>query len=190
MALSLVTGPALEPVFLAEARAQCKVDIPDEDATIAGYLLTAREYVETATGRSLLTQTWELTLDAWPEQIVLPRPPAQSVTSVTYLDDAGNQQTLDPSQYRLVKLATGDWAVVRAYNVTWPMVRSIEACITVRFVCGYGSAPGAIPESLRQAILLLVEHWFKNRGAVSAKGTEKEIPLGFENLIFPYRTRL
>ncbi len=187
MALSLVTAPTLDPVSLAEARAQCKLDIPDEDALIAGYLLAAREHVETETHRALITQTWDLTLDEWPEQIVLPRPPVQSVTAITYLDSAGTLQTLNPSQYRLLKLATGEWAVCRAYGVVWPAVQSIEACITVRFVCGYGSAPGSIPEALRQAILLLVEHWHKNRSAVSEKGTEREIPLGVERLIFPHR---
>jgi uncharacterized phiE125 gp8 family phage protein len=185
--LSIVTPPASDPVSLAEAKTHLRITAPDEDALIVGYLLAAREHVETITRRALLTQTWDYSIDAWADRIVLPKPPVQSVTSISYLDQAGATQTLSAALYRLVKQSTGEWAILKAYNAVWPAVQTVESCITIRFVCGYGTPPGSIPEAIRQAILLLVGHWFANREAVNVGNIVNELPLGVEPLLFPHR---
>src|SRR5258708_4447699 len=109
--LTLVTGPTAEPVSFAEAKAQCRVTAADEDGLIAGFLVAARAHCEDFTHRVFTTQTWALTIDGgWPSvfdqctvmrhtRIVLPNPPAQSVTGITYIDTTGAQQTLPPNQY-------------------------------------------------------------------------------------------
>lgn len=185
MSLTLVTGPTREPVTLAEARAQCRIDSSVEDGLIAGDILAARQHVEIYTRRAMLTQTWDQTLDELGTEIVLLKPPVQSVTSVKYLDASGVEQTLNSSQYRLVQRSTGEFVIVPAYGVTWPTVQPVESAVTVRFVAGYSS--DAFPEPLRKAVLLLVSHWFENRSAVDERGTAAEIPLGFEALVFPFR---
>lgn len=167
MATTLVTPPTVEVVTLAEAKAHCRIDIDDDDGLIAGYILDGRNYVETETRRALMTQTWDLTLDyAWPKEridgswrkrIVLPRPPVQSVTSISYIDGAGATQILAANQYKLAKADTGEWFIEPAYGVSWPTVRNEMAAISVRFVAGYGSNPGDVPEALRHAILFGVE---------------------------------
>ena len=40
MILRLVTAPAVEPVSLAEAKTQCRVDITDDDAYITALILS------------------------------------------------------------------------------------------------------------------------------------------------------
>jgi uncharacterized phiE125 gp8 family phage protein len=187
VALSLITGPTMEPVSLAEAKAHCRITEADEDGVIAGYILAARNHVETETRRALLTQTWELTLDAWPASIVLPRPPAISITSISYVDAQGATQTLAADQYRLVKQDTGEWAIIPAYQVTWPTLRVDASVVTVRYACGYGTLPGSIPEELRQAMLLLVEHWFRNRGPVAIGTIANNLDRTVDSLLFPHR---
>ena len=185
MSVTLITGPTREPVSLAEAKAHCRVDTNDEDGLIAGYLLAARQHVETYTRRALLTQTWDQSVDELGSEIVLLRPPVQSITSLKYLDSTGVEQTLAPSQYRLVKRATGEFVIVPAYGVTWPTAQAVEAAVTVRFVAGY--LPETVPEPLRHGILLLVGHWYENREAVDTRGSASEVPMGFEPLVFPFR---
>lgn len=185
MSLTLVTGPTRDPVSLAEAKAHCRIDTADDDGLIAGYLLAARQHVEIYTRRALITQTWDQIGDELGSEIVLERPPVQSVTSVKYLDSAGVEQTLAPSQYRLVQRRTGEFVIVPAYGVTWPSVQDVESAVTVRFVAGY--LPEAFPEPLRHAILLLVGHWYEHREAVDDRGTAAEVPIGFEPLVFPFR---
>jgi len=197
VATTLVTPPATDPVTLVEAKAHCRVDIDDDDGYLAGVILAARQHLETETRRAFMQQTWDLTLDyAWPmeridgclrNRIVLTRPPVQSVTSISYIDTAGAAQTLAADQYKLAKGDTGEWFVEPAYGVSWPYIRREMAAITVRFVAGYGSNPGDVPEPLRQAMLLLIGSWYENREAVNVGNIVNELPLAVASLVFPFR---
>jgi uncharacterized phiE125 gp8 family phage protein len=151
MGLSLVTGPALEPVSLIEAKQHCRVDSTDDDGLIAGYILSARSWAEDLTRRAFTTQTWDYTIDSdWPRmrvgycdvyRIELPKPKLISVSSVSYVDTNGASQTLATDQYTVN--ATGITGLIDpAYGVTWPQVRDQMNAITVRFVCGFGPNPG------------------------------------------------
>lgn len=198
MGLTLVTGPSTEPVTLAEAKAHCRVAISDDDGLIAGYIIAARMHLETETRRAFMTQTYDATFDyEWPRvwdrckvdyrpQITLPKAPLQSVTSVTYVDDAGASQTLATDQYRVS--ANGIEGLIEpAYNVSWPTVREQMGCVTVRFVCGYGANPSDVPEPLRQAILLLVGHFYENREPVNVGNIVTPLPFAVDALVFPFR---
>ena len=44
-----------------------------------------------------------------------------------------------------------------------------------------------VPEPLRQAIRLLVAHWYENRGIVAAGGEVAVLPQSVAALIAPYR---
>lgn len=162
MGLSLVTGPTAEPVTLAEAKAHLRVSIADDDGLIAGYILAARRYAEGYTRRSFCTQTWNYTLDHdWPwmcvdeyykRRIMLPLPPLQSVSSITYVDTDGATQTLASDQY-VVRTDETSGIIEEAYNVTWPVVRCQSAAMTVQFVAGWAQ----VPDEIRTAIMLHVE---------------------------------
>lgn len=192
MGLLLVTPPAAEPLTLVEAKAQCRVDGDDEDGLFAGYILAARCAVEDFTRRKLATQTWDYTIDCdWPRPrvggyyrplITLPCAPLQSVTSVKYYDTAGVVQTLATDQYR-VDLSELEGRIQPAYGVTWPSVRDQIATIVVRIVVGYT----AIPEPIRQAMLLTVSHFDKNRESVITGTIVSEMPQSAQALLFPYR---
>ena len=187
MPLSLVTPPALDPVSIVEARAQCRIDDSVEDGLLAGYLLAARDYVETYTRRALITQTWDQTADTLGAEIVLKKPPVQSITSVKYFDSTGTELTLAADQYRLIRRDTGEHVIVPAYGVTWPTPRDIEGAVTVRFVAGYGALSSDVPEAIRQAIKLMVAHWDANREAVNVGNIVNEMPLAVDALLFPHR---
>jgi uncharacterized phiE125 gp8 family phage protein len=63
----LVEGPAVEPVSLADMKAHLRVDDDAEDALIEGLVKAARLMVEAASRRLLVSQTWRVLLDRWPE---------------------------------------------------------------------------------------------------------------------------
>lgn len=187
MGLLPVTPPSLEPVSLAEARAHCRVTPDEDDALLAGYILAARQHVEVHTRRALMQQTWDLTIDdAWPDIITVPRPPLVSVVSVSYLDTTGVLQVLPADQY-LVSVGGIEGRISPAYGQSWPSVRRQLDAITVRFTCGYGTNPGDVPNPLRQAMLLLVGHWYENRETVVLGTIATELPLSVKALLFPYR---
>ena len=189
MALELVTGPTHEPVTLTEAKAQLRLDVADDDGLLAGYLLAAREFIEGQTKRDLVEKTWDYTADyGWPARnyrpyIRLPVNPVKSVTSVTYVDEAGTTQTLDPSQY-IVAARSDRSHIEPAVNSHWPTVKRIPDAITVRFVSGYENCP----PDLKAAIMLLAGHFYENREAVSAKAMN-EVPFSVDALLSPYVDR-
>ena len=176
MSTQVVIQPATEPVSLAEAKAYLRVTSSDEDATISFLIGVAREAAEHELGRSLITQTREKTLDVFPIDIRLDYPPVQSVTSIKFLDENGDEQTLSSSSYKLdnasdskpawVKIATG-----RSWPSTYPEINAVR----VRYVAGWASA-AEVPQSIKQWMLLNIGHWYENREATSEAKRE---PLPF-----------
>jgi hypothetical protein len=69
MPLILTAAPAAEPVSLAEAKAFLRVAHADEDVLISDLVQSAREPVEAVPGLALITQSWRVPLDAWPERL-------------------------------------------------------------------------------------------------------------------------
>src|SRR5262245_50678948 len=56
----------LEPVTLAQAKKQLRIEIPDDDALIASKLSAARRMCETWIKRSFLATTWRASWDSFP----------------------------------------------------------------------------------------------------------------------------
>jgi uncharacterized phiE125 gp8 family phage protein len=169
MYLERLTPPAETPVTLAEAKAQLRVLSSDEDTLIGSLIQVATALLDGRNGmlgRALVSQAWRMKIDRFPRTIELPLPPLISVQAITYLDTAGDSQTLDPSLY-IVDTGTYVGRVRPAYQAVWPIPQSIELAVTVDFTCGYGAA-SAVPMTIKQAMLLLINHWFFNRGSIGA----------------------
>lgn len=176
MALKLITPAVDLAVSLAEAKLHLRVETTDEDALITALVMAATEMAEQKTGRAIMAQTWELTLDAFPDAFQLTRLPVASITSVKYWDAAGNQQTLSSGQYTLDN--TDDYGpayVVPVYGDTWPDTRAQINAVAVRYVACYANA-AAVPESIKAWIKLQVSAMYENR---EAEGAVQTFKLGF-----------
>jgi uncharacterized phiE125 gp8 family phage protein len=193
MALRLETAPAIEPITLADLKNDIKVDsdLEFDDLLIGSLLTAARKWVENTARRALVTQSWALWLDDWPadDWIAVPRPPIQSVDSIKYYDNSDNEYTLSSSVYQVDTISEPGRVVLRS-GQAWPS--SIELrpanAVAVNFTAGYGGDETAIPEEYKQAIRLLVGHWYENRGAVASTGAvPKEVPFGVMALLWQDR---
>lgn len=160
MTYVVVVPPSEEPVSVTEAKAQARISGATSDAEIAVMIKAARQYAELELHRFLVTQTVEAYFDSFGSCIKLP--PLQSVTSITYVDYNGSTQTLAADQYR-VDNKSQPARITEAYGIVWPSTQDVTNAVTVRFVAGYGLA-AAVPECIKQWILLRVEHYFDNRG--------------------------
>jgi uncharacterized phiE125 gp8 family phage protein len=175
--LALTTGPAVEPVTAAELKDHCRIDTDADDDYIDSLLLAARLDTEMVQHRQLITATYTLKMDRFPREdyIDLPRPPAQSVTSITYVDDSGVTQTLSASTYTLD--AAGDpGRVYLNYDYTWPSIRGQRNAVTVVYVAGYGDTAADVPETTRHSIRLKAAHWYENREPVLTGSIATPIP--------------
>jgi uncharacterized phiE125 gp8 family phage protein len=202
VALILVTPPATEPVSLAEARLHLRIadDVIEDDDLITDLITAARQQVENVTGLALIEQTWRLDLSGWREEpwhcwlpsgseaVQLPRPPLIEVTELAYDDVDGDEQELTEDTDFVVVLG-GETAglVLPAYSESWPTVRPMPNAVRIEYSAGYGGDAGDVPQALRQAMLLLIGHWYENREAAQA-GALSEAPLAVESLLAPYRS--
>jgi uncharacterized phiE125 gp8 family phage protein len=186
MALKLITAPSDEPITLAEAKLHCRVDGSDEDTLLTLMIGAARRAAENRTGRALLTQTWELALDAFPaSEIELPLPPVQSITSIKYLDANGAEQVVDGADYALDNYGSMRHWVIPAAGAEWPASLAAANAVKVRFVAGYGAA-AAVPQDIKAWLLLAIGTMYSHREAV-AQGQLVELPGGFwQGLLDPY----
>lgn len=164
MTLKLVTAPSTYPITTAAAKLHLRVDASDEDTLIDALITAATEMAEQHTGRAIMQQTWQLTLDEFPEYFELTRVPVQSITSITYVDTAGATQTLSNTQYALAQDDFGFARIDPTYDAVWPDTRLQPGAVTVIFVCGYASA-SVVPESIKQWIKLMVAAMYENREA-------------------------
>jgi uncharacterized phiE125 gp8 family phage protein len=55
-----ISGPTVEPLTLAQAKAHLRYELDDQDEAIMAFVATARDLVEQRLERPLLTQTWEV----------------------------------------------------------------------------------------------------------------------------------
>lgn len=189
--LQVVTPPAAEPLTTAQAKLHLRVDHVEEDDYIGALIVAARVHVEEVTGLALLTQTRDAKLDGWPDcrHLQLPRPPLQSVTSITYQLEDGSTSTLSSSSY-LVDTASKPGRVFLQDSADWPSeALAPGASVTVRYVAGYGAAGSAVPAPLVHAIRLLVGHWFTHREAVIDLGRRElvPVPMAVNYLLSPFR---
>lgn len=199
MSLTLVSAAPAYPVTLAEAKAQLRLDTTDDDTLVDALIAAATAHIDGRDGwlgRALVTQTWDLKLDAFPGIIEVPLPPLQSVDSITYVDAAGATQTLATSKYQ-VDLG-GGWRgrIKPAYGEVWPATYDVWNAVTVRFTAGYAPGVGSptdyaenVPRAIKQAVLLMVAHWYENRVPVLVGQSAQavEIPFTANALLAPYR---
>lgn len=186
--ITRTVAPKVEPIDLQEAKDHLRVDTDAEDALIKRLIAAARRRAEQFTRRALITQTWELHLDAFPgeDRFVVPKPSLRSVTSITYDPDDDTVQTLDPSVYR-VDTDAEPGRVLLATSASWPD-DTLEPgpAVTVTFEAGYGDA-GDVPEDIVQGMLFIVGHLYENREEVVIGTTATSLPMAAEAMLWPYR---
>ncbi len=167
--LQVISAPPLEPVTTAEAKLHLRVeDDSTEDSLIALYIKAAREYVERYTRRALVQQSLRDNFDCFAEEMILSRGPVQSVNSITYFDQNGDQQTLSTSAYE-TDTVEEPGRVVRAYNATYPVTRDNKPnCIQIDYTAGYedDASPtdaSGVPDAIKHAMLLIIGDSYENR---------------------------
>ncbi len=187
MALVLTSAPAVEPISVAEAKTHMRVDDATEDVLISSLILTSRLHIEAGLGLALITQTWKLVLDRWPKTAAVPLPlrPVQSVSSATVLAADGTLSVLSPDDYVLEGQGLPP-RLVRTGN-PWPVPGRPAAGIEIVFTAGFGPAASDVPEPIRQALLLLVTHWYDHRAPIEIGGADTAIPRAVSELLVSYR---
>lgn len=208
----LITPPNIEPVTLAQAKLHARVDEDADDSLVTAQIIAARQLVESYINNALITQTWQVgydlrdqpfkdlfrvitTVDTFPyfaqsaaaRQLEMPFGQVQSIGSVNTYQSDNTEVLFASSNYRLSE----NWIKLNdaAY---WPTDMRSTDCVIVEYDCGYGDTADDVPNPIKQAILMLISHWYENRGAVydpmNVSQTPGQLPYSVSALLQPYRT--
>lgn len=173
--LRVLTQPTTEPVTLAEAKAQLGiVETFDEfDGLLGGIIAAGRRFIERRLGQTLAATEYRATWASVPAggTLHLPNPPY-----------------LSGSAYGLVVTVGGDEVDAEDLEVdedAMPAAVDLPAGLAGKVVVTYWAGPAdgdPIEPNVKAALLMFVEHAFKNRG-ILAEDSSVELPQGFEALL-------
>lgn len=182
-------GATSAVITASEFKTHARVYHTQDDTYIATLILVATQCIEHETRRALINRSFTLQLDGFPAdgEIILPRSPLSTVSSVTYTDSAGATQTLSASDYNTYSV-NGVGRVMLKSTASWPSTQGTgNLDVSVNFTAGYGATSASVPVALKQAVLLQATHLYDNRTAV-APAQLYEIPRAVERLVVQYHT--
>lgn len=202
----LVTAPGSEPITTTELKTHLRLSGSSEDTYLGNLITAARQHIENITGLAFISQTWKLTLDKWPGQsnepwwngvvegprnmfdtscreLILPRFPLTSITSVTTYDEASNDTSVTVANVFDIDTASWPGRIALQSGATWPIaLRRINA-IEIVYVAGYANSD-AVLQFLKQALLQTTGYMYQHRGDCSTSSAF--IKSGASSLIETY----
>jgi uncharacterized phiE125 gp8 family phage protein len=195
-----------EPISTARATTHLRLTSDDPGyADLAANITAARKWVENYCNISVVNQTRTLKLDAFTvypaaiasayatsnnpvSDIVLPYGPVTSVTTIAYVDNNGDPQTV--ASHILTNYPMKD-VLTPAYGEAWPSTRDQRGAVTITYEAGMmaGSPATLANEDLTSGILLVLGDLWENREG-KVVGVVHSVNPTVDNLIHLYRRQL
>lgn len=155
---SVTTAPSAEPVTVDEVKAQAIIDDSDNDALIGRLIGAARSHVEAYCNIVLAERIVLVRCDAFSDFARLPIAPVQEIESISYIDRAGDAQTLPDTVYELQSGGL-DVSIALKAGQRWPE-RLPSSRITVSALVGYEDD---IPAAIKHAMLIWIADSYAKR---------------------------
>ncbi|WP_291072103.1 head-tail connector protein [Hyphomonas sp.] len=189
---TVLVEPPEQPAWeLADLKRHLVVESDEDDDLIKAYAATAEEALggqDTIYQRVWTHATWR---DFWPDftrSPVLRLAPVHEIARITYINTAGTEMLIKPEAYYLMPDVMGarlGWS--DAYALPGDVARRPDA-VRIDYVAGYGPLGKDAPQRVRQAIRMLVGHWYRHReDVVIAAGSPVVLPKAVEFLMEPLR---
>jgi hypothetical protein len=183
----ITVAPAVEPVTAAEFQAHLRIDSTLLSDDAANTLIEeARQFIEDATAVAMITQSWQLNLDRWPDSqapwwdgvrqghmnqihggdgaVSVPRWPFQNLTSVKTYDEDSNDTTITVATTFDVDLQSIPGRIALQRGATWPTAMRAVNAIEIAYVAGYGDSATDVPAPIRRAVKQMAAYLYSHRG--------------------------
>jgi uncharacterized phiE125 gp8 family phage protein len=197
----LVTGPSVELLTLAEAKAHLRFSSSSKDTEIQRMVKAFRQNIERYLKRALITQEWKVYYNCWDNELLIPfgnlqlrdaaaGPPAvEKRPLINYYDINGDQQTLEEDDFYWVDNKQDPARILRKYDAVYPELEyGRPNAIEITFLCGYGDTAADVPEDIIHGLKVLLTNYFENPGSVVVgRETPSEIPDHVKRLLHDYR---
>lgn len=182
-----VTAKSSElPVTLDMARMHLRNDdLRYDDDYLISVIHAAGAVIEKQYGLALLTQTVKQYHQAFPAcsdtPLLLRIAPLLSVTSIQYVDGAGDTQTWDAAEYNAGHYNQTAFIIPKV-GYTWPSgLADTPNAVTITYQAGFGAKASTIPPDIRGALLLMIGSMYENR-----EDSPSTLPMASQNLLMPY----
>lgn len=198
-------------VTLEEIKQHLVVEHDDDDALISRYVQAAIGFAESRCERSLRLRRFKAFSGCWPiDGVLLRNGPVRRIESVSYFDTDGVLQTLATDTWQAVPHNSEH--VLSFYSAPPAPKHGRKDAVSVTYVAGYGLLPETainvqgfpytlpivlgysngptqadvndrLPDTIRQAVYMLVGHWYENRESVTVGTINSPMALAAEDLL-------
>lgn len=168
-ALSIKVAATLDPVTLAEARAQVREVATTEDVLLSALITAATQDAERLMQRPIMPQKWQWVADTFSKEadsrITIPVP-SRSVESFTYVRDTdGTTVALALTTDYLAHFRSEYYTLISpAYGTAWPTPRAQPGAVEIVLNVGWVDAD-SVPRVIKQWVLMRVGALFAHREA-------------------------
>jgi uncharacterized phiE125 gp8 family phage protein len=175
-------------VSLTEAKSWLRVTEQDEDTDVLAVLRAAIDAAQelTSGGIVLAPTTYTMILPTFPTgrcPLYIPSVPMTSITSVDYLDgDNAAASLVEDTDYTLLVPTHNQGFLTPVIATEWPSTADRADAVTIVYVAGYAT-DGVVPDRIKEAIRLLVGHFWENREAVVTGTISSEVQLSVRSLL-------
>lgn len=184
------TAATIKALTVADAKTHLNVTHNEDDSLISDYIDAATKVLQDRCGRCFVEETRKLVMNGFDDKryvhdrvIYLPRSPVSSVSSITYVNSsAGTTSTLASTDY-VVSAYDKPGRISEAYNATWPTPRCQPNNVTVTYLTGSSTTTASVPANIKQALRMLVAHWYRNRESALVGTVSTEISMGLDALL-------
>lgn len=186
-----LSEPALEPITLAVAKRHLRVIGDTDDADITAYIAAARRCVEDMTNRVLINVSAISGWHCWQTSYELPLAPANTVSTLEYLDTAEEWQELAASNYVVDVSEDGLTRVILSNQFSPPELADAynahRSRVRISYTAGYGATVDAVPQPLQHAVKFLTAHLYDNRSPIHIGANVQRMPFAVEALTNRYK---
>ncbi|OFE11385.1 hypothetical protein PHACT_12570 [Pseudohongiella acticola] len=175
-------------VDLEFAKLQVHLEAEDtaENALLDVLIRAAYRFAEAHTQTRIAPTQVVLVLDRFPvnsNPIEVPWTPVRAISSLEYIDQDGQEQSLDPETLRLDSRSIYA-SIYPQFGTSWPVAIAEPESVTITLDVGF--AEDDEPADITAAILLTIGHLYENRESVVIGSSAVELPFGVKALLADY----
>ena len=173
MLLRTLSENLIEPVSVTEAKEHLRISFSEDDNYLGSLISKVREFVELYLNTSLVNRQLEIIMDDIPDDgFQLPFPPVVSIDAMQYGFDEDDERIDIGYKY------SHSSNKIYFNNGITKLDTPIDA-----FRCVFTVGSNETPKRIKQAILMLIGHWYENREEVLTNVNFIRLPYGAKMLL-------
>jgi len=185
--LTLITGPAAQPISLEEVKEHLYIVVTDgtRDNYLSDIQDSAVDQFQSDAEYQVMEATYKLTLKDFPYDVIdIPLIPVSSITELLYYTDSTTTDTLVlDTDFYFVK---SDRSAQLFPVDSWPSAADRPDAVQITFKAGF-STQSQIPARLLHGIKFLLGHYHENRQNVVAGPNVQKIPQSYEAIVDKFK---